>query len=190
VLAASVAVLDLCGHALHAVYHYVPVLWRFHRVHHTDLDCDCTTGLRFHPLEAVATGSIQLGVVALLGLSPAGVFIYKALLAVAVVIEHANVRLPSAADRVLRLFVVTPDMHRVHHSVVEPETNSNFGAVLPWWDRLFWTYRDQPTAGHEGMTIGLPEFRGSQHVTLHWMLALPFLPDALPVAIEQVQQGN
>jgi sterol desaturase/sphingolipid hydroxylase (fatty acid hydroxylase superfamily) len=145
-------------------------------VHHADLDFDVTTGLRFHTIEIVLSFGIKAAVVLLLGAPAVAVLIFEVLLNATSMFNHSNVRMPSVVDRVLRLLVVTPDMHRVHHSVIARETNSNFGFNLPWWDRLFGTYRDQPAEGHVGMTIGLSQFRDERRVErLHWMLTLPLV---------------
>jgi sterol desaturase/sphingolipid hydroxylase (fatty acid hydroxylase superfamily) len=145
-------------------------------VHHADLDFDATTGVRFHTVEIFLSMGIKLGAVVLLGAPAVAVVLFEVLLNATSLFNHANVRLPAWLDRLLRLFVVTPEMHRVHHSVIPRETNSNFGFNLPWWDYLFGTYRAQPSAGHEGMTIGLKELRDERRVDrLHWMLALPFV---------------
>ena len=146
---ASVILLDLAIYLQHVLFHAVPVLWRLHRMHHADLDFDVTTGVRFHPIEILLSMGIKLGVVAALGAPAVAVLIFEVLLNATSMFNHGNVRLPARLDRVLRWIVVTPDMHRVHHSVVPRETNSNFGFNLPWWDRLFGTYRAQPAAGHE-----------------------------------------
>ena len=144
-------------------------------MHHVDLDLDVTTGLRFHPIEIALSMLIKLAAVAFLGPSPMAVLVFEILLNGTSMFNHGNISIPRDVDRALRLFVVTPDMHRVHHSILVPETNSNFGFNLPWWDRLFGTYRGQPAAGHEGMTIGIPEFQDRRSSSLPWMLALPFL---------------
>ena len=174
-LAVGVMVLDLIIYLQHVMFHTVPVLWRLHMMHHADLDFDVTTGLRFHPIEMILSMGIKLSVVVLIGPPALAVLIFEVLLNATSMFNHGNIRLPSSVDRVLRFFVVTPDMHRVHHSVVIRETNSNFGFNLPWWDRLLGTYRDQPASGHEGMTIGLAQFRDAKRLTLPWMLALPFI---------------
>jgi len=171
----AVIVLDLVIYLQHVMFHTVPVLWRLHMMHHADLDFDVTTGLRFHPIEMILSMGIKLSVVVLIGPPAVAVLIFEVLLNATSMFNHGNIRLPSSVDRVLRFFVVTPDMHRVHHSVVIRETNSNFGFNLPWWDRLLGTYRDQPASGHEGMTIGLSQFRDAKKLTLPWMLALPFI---------------
>jgi len=144
-------------------------------MHHTDLDYDVTTGLRFHPIEIFLSLLIKLAVVALIGPALEAVLIFEVVLNATAMFNHGNVRVNTAVDRVLRLFVVTPDMHRVHHSVIERETNSNYGFNLPWWDRLFGTYRKQPAMGHEEMTIGLETFRDPKMLRLHWLLAIPFM---------------
>jgi sterol desaturase/sphingolipid hydroxylase (fatty acid hydroxylase superfamily) len=167
--------MDLAIYLQHVMVHALPLLWRVHRMHHADLDIDVTTGLRFHPIEIVLSMLIKFATVALLGAPVAAVVLFEVLLNVSSMFNHGNVRLPLALDRVLRLFVVTPDMHRVHHSIAHDETNSNFGFNLPWWDRLFGTYRAQPRAGHEGMTIGIELFRAEREVTGFFrMLQIPF----------------
>jgi sterol desaturase/sphingolipid hydroxylase (fatty acid hydroxylase superfamily) len=172
----SVVALDLVIYLQHVMFHAVPLLWRLHLVHHADLDFDATTGVRFHPLEILLSLGIKLGAVVLLGAPALSVLLFEVLLNATSVFNHGNVRLPAWLDRLLRLFVVTPEMHRVHHSILPRETNSNFGFNLPWWDFLFGTYRAQPALGHEGMTIGLDQPRDEQKADrLHWMLLLPFL---------------
>jgi len=173
-IAVSMVLLDVISYFAHRIFHAVAVLWRFHQVHHADLDLDLSTGLRFHPLESLAFAAINIAVVLMLGLPAAAVLAFETLVSATNLFTHGNVRLPFTLDRVLRLFVVTPDMHRVHHSVLAVEGNANFGNTVPLWDRLFGTYRAQPVAGHEAMTIGLPEFRDSRSGVLFWMLAHPF----------------
>ena len=173
----SVILLDLAIYLQHVLFHAVPVLWRLHRMHHADLDFDVTTGARFHPIEILLSMGIKLGVVAALGAPAVAVLIFEVLLNATSMFNHGNVRLPQRIDRVLRWIVVTPDMHRVHHSVVPRETNSNFGFNLPWWDRLCGTYRAQPAAGHEGMTIGIEQFRDPRELRLDRMLLQPFRDD-------------
>ncbi len=170
----AVIVLDLVIYLQHVLFHAVPALWRLHRMHHADLEFDVTTGARFHPIEIALSMIIKLTVVAALGAPPVAVLIFEVLLNATAMFNHSNVRLPLPLDRVLRLFVVTPDMHRVHHSVVRRETNSNFGFNLPWWDRMFGTYRDQPAAGHDGMTIGVEDLRDPAEQRLDRMLTQPF----------------
>jgi sterol desaturase/sphingolipid hydroxylase (fatty acid hydroxylase superfamily) len=180
---AGVIVLDLVIYLQHVMFHAVPALWRLHMMHHADLDFDLTTGLRFHPIEIVLSACIKLAAVLVFGPPVLAVLVFEVLLNGTSMFNHGNVRIPSSIDRLLRLFVVTPDMHRVHHSVVIKETNSNFGFNLPWWDRMLGTYRDQPAAGHQGMTIGLSQFRDSNLLTLPRMLALPFIgePGKYPI---------
>ncbi|MGI9385405.1 MAG: sterol desaturase family protein [Methyloligellaceae bacterium] len=170
----GVVALDLAIYLQHVLFHAVPALWRLHRMHHADLEFDVTTGARFHPVEILLSMAIKLGVIAALGPPAVAVLIFEVLLNATAMFNHSNVRLPLALDRVLRWVVVTPDMHRVHHSVVVRETNSNFGFNLPWWDRLFGTYRDQPAAGHAGMTIGIEQFRDPDELRLDRLLTQPF----------------
>jgi sterol desaturase/sphingolipid hydroxylase (fatty acid hydroxylase superfamily) len=173
-IALSVLILDFAIYLQHVLFHAVPALWRLHMVHHADVDFDVTTGLRFHPLEIVLSMLIKLAAVALLGPPAVAVIIFEVVLNATAIFNHGNIRLPSVVDRVLRWIVVTPDMHRVHHSVRTLETNSNFGFNLPWWDRLLGTYRDRPEGGHEAMTIGLNQFQDRPRQSLPWLLAVPF----------------
>ncbi|GLI37764.1 sterol desaturase family protein [Geobacter hydrogenophilus] len=166
--------LDLIIYLQHVLFHFLPVFWRLHRMHHTDLDIDVTTGNRFHPVEILLSAGIKLGAVALLGAPVVAVVAFEVALNATSMFNHGNIRLPLTLDRWLRLVVVTPDMHRVHHSVILRETNSNFGFNLPWWDRLAGTYRPQPEGGHGGMTIGLKEFRDPALLTLSRLLVQPF----------------
>jgi sterol desaturase/sphingolipid hydroxylase (fatty acid hydroxylase superfamily) len=170
----SVVILDFAIYLQHIMFHAVPVFWRLHMMHHADLDFDLTTGTRFHPIEIVISMVIKMAVVYLIGAPALAVIIFEVLLNGTSMFNHSNLFIPVWTDRVLRLFVVTPDMHRVHHSVLDFETSSNFGFNLPWWDRLMGTYRAQPNLGHEGMTIGLNQFRDPTRLTLLQMLALPF----------------
>ncbi len=171
----SVVALDLVIYLQHVMFHAVPALWRLHMVHHADLDFDVTTGARFHPVEIILSMFIKIVTVAVLGPPVVAIVVFEVLLNGTAMFNHSNVRVPLALDRVLRWFVVTPDMHRVHHSVVPVETNSNFGFNLPWWDRLLGTYVDQPKAGHQKMTIGLRQFRDVKRSSLPWMLLMPFV---------------
>lgn len=173
----AVAALDLAIYLQHVLFHAVPALWRLHRMHHADLEIDVTTGARFHPIEILISIGIKLGVVVALGAPAVAVLAFEILLNATSMFNHSNVRMPRPLDRVLRWMVVTPDMHRVHHSIVARETNSNFGFNLPWWDRLFGTYRDQPAAGHETMTIGIEQFREPAEQRLDRMLTQPFRDD-------------
>ncbi|MCY7281495.1 MAG: sterol desaturase family protein [Sphingomonas bacterium] len=153
------------------------MLWQLHRMHHTDLDIDVTTGVRFHPIEILLSMVIKLGAVVVLGAPALGVMIFEVLLNATSMFNHSNVRLPAGVDRWLRRILVTPDMHRVHHSIVARERQSNFGFNLPWWDRLFGTYRAQSAAGHVAMTIGLPQFRDPSELRLDRMLLQPLGSD-------------
>jgi len=172
---ASVLLLDLAIYLQHRIFHAVPWLWRLHRMHHADLELDVTSGLRFHPLEILLSMAIKVAIVMLLGAPAVAVILFEILLNATAMFNHGNVRLPRVIDRRLRWLLVTPDMHRVHHSVVRAETDSNFGFSLSWWDRLFGTYRDQPAAGQLGMTIGLDAFRDPRQLRLPRMLVQPFI---------------
>lgn len=170
-----VLVLDLAIYLQHVMFHAVPLFWRFHRMHHADLDFDVTTGARFHPVEIVLSMLIKFAVIIAIGPPAIAVLVFEVILNATSMFNHSNARIVPAIDRVLRCFVVTPDMHRVHHSTEDDETNSNFGFNLPWWDRLFGTYRDQPRAGHTGMTIGIHDFREPRVCDrLSGMLMIPF----------------
>lgn len=173
-IVASVVTLDFAIYLQHVLFHAVPALWRVHRMHHADLEFDVTTGLRFHPIEILLSMAIKFTVIGAIGAPAVAVLIFEILLNATSMFNHSNVRIPLGADRVLRWLVVTPDMHRVHHSVLCRETNSNFGFNLPWWDRLFGTYRAQPSQGHEGMTIGIEQFRDRRELGLDRMLVQPF----------------
>lgn len=174
----AIVILDLAIYLQHMMFHAAPALWRLHRMHHQDLDFDVTTGARFHPVEILLSMGVKFMVIAALGPSAAAVLVFEALLNGMSMFNHANARIPLALDAVLRKFVVTPDMHRVHHSIAPNETNSNFGFNLSIWDRLFGTYRDQPAAGHEGMTIGIEQFREGRELWLDRLLLIPFRGDA------------
>lgn len=175
-IVAAIVLLDLAIYLQHVMFHAVPLFWRMHMVHHADLDLDVTTGVRFHTLEILLSFGIKGAVVVLLGPPVVAVLIFEVLLNATSMFNHGNVWMPLWLDRRLRWFLVTPDMHRVHHSVIVCETNSNFGFNLPWWDFLLGTYRDQPAEGHTGMTIGLDDFRDERRTArLHWMLLLPFI---------------
>ncbi len=176
----AVVALDLAIYLQHVLFHAVPLLWRLHRMHHADLDIDVTTGARFHPIEIATSMVLKLAAIAALGAPAEAVLIFEILLNATAMFNHANLRLPAGLDRGLRWIVVTPDMHRVHHSIVRQETNSNFGFNLPWWDRLFGTYRAQPAAGHEAMTIGIEQFRSPGEQRFDRMLTQPFRHDAPP----------
>ena len=165
--------LDLAIYLQHVLFHAVPALWRLHRMHHADLEFDVTTGIRFHPVEILLSMAIKLAVVAALGAPPIAVLVFEVVLNATSLFNHSNIRLPQTVDRVLRLMLVTPDMHRVHHSIDPAETNTNFGFNLPWWDRLLGTYLPQPRAGHEAMTIGIEQFRTRRDLWLDRMLLQP-----------------
>jgi sterol desaturase/sphingolipid hydroxylase (fatty acid hydroxylase superfamily) len=173
----GVLALDLIIYLQHIVFHKVPLLWRLHRMHHADLDIDVTTGVRFHPFEILISLAIKIAAVIALGIPAVAVVLFEVVLNATSMFNHANIAMPPRFDRVLRLIVVTPDMHRVHHSIVRTETDSNFGFNLPWWDRLFGTYRPKPAAGHDAMTIGLPIFRDPHELRLDRLLTQPFRND-------------
>ena len=178
----AVFLLDLAIYLQHVLFHAIPVLWRLHRMHHADIDVDVTTGSRFHPGEIFLSMLLKFASISALGASPLAVLSFELLLNAGSMFDHANLRLPLAADRVLRLFVVTPDMHRVHHSAAPVETNTNFGFTFPWWDYLCGTYRAQPTAGHEAMTVGLISFRDRKYLRLDKILLQPLFDDPRPYA--------
>ncbi len=185
-VALSVIAMDFVIYLQHVMVHAVPMLWRLHRVHHAELDYDVTTGARFHPIEIILSMLIKVATIMVLGPPVVAVLIFEVLLNATAMFNHGNVRIPGPVDRVLRWFVVTPDMHRVHHSVEDDGANSNFGFNLPWWDRLFGTYRDQPRAGHQGMIIGIHRYRDPRQVDrLPGMLALPFVGRIMGYAINR-----
>jgi len=186
-----VVVMDFVIYLQHVMVHAVPALWRLHRVHHADLDFDVTTGARFHPIEIILSMLIKFATIVVLGPPVIAVVVFEVILNATAMFNHANVRIPYGIDRLLRWVIVTPDMHRVHHSVEDDEANSNFGFNLPWWDRLFGTYRDQPRAGHEAMTIGIHKYRDLKQVSwLPGMLALPFIGRITGYAINRREWGN
>jgi sterol desaturase/sphingolipid hydroxylase (fatty acid hydroxylase superfamily) len=173
-IAAAVILLDLAIYFQHVLFHSVPTLWRLHRVHHADLDFDVTTGTRFHPIEILISAGIKCAAVVAIGASPIAVLIFEVLLNATAMFNHANVHVPRQLDRWLRWIVVTPDMHRVHHSTNYNESSSNFGFNAPWWDRVFGTYREQPAQGHEEMTIGVDAFRSEADLRLPRLLTQPW----------------
>ena len=177
-LLVTVVVVDLAYYLQHYVLHRVPLLWRLHRTHHSDLEYDFTTGVRFHPFETVYSTAVLMLVVLVLGAPPAAVLIAQALSVAVAFIEHANLRIPDAVDRVLRRVIVTPDMHRIHHSQDVHEGNSNFSNMFSFWDRLFGTYVDQPAAGHDGIAFGVAELAEPRHQRFGWLLLQPFLNPA------------
>jgi sterol desaturase/sphingolipid hydroxylase (fatty acid hydroxylase superfamily) len=174
---AGFIVLDLVIYAQHVAFHKVPLLWRLHRMHHADLDIDVSTGLRFHPIEILLSVLLKMAVVVLIGVPAGAVIAFEIALNATSMFNHSNAAMPSWIDRIMRLVVVTPDMHRVHHSIERHETDSNFGFNLPWWDRLFGTYRPLPQAGHDRMTIGLPVFRDPAELRLDRLITQPFRDD-------------
>jgi len=172
----SIIAMDFIIYLQHVLVHAVPVLWRLHRVHHADLDYDVTTGARFHTIEIILSMLIKFATIVVLGAPVVAVIIFEVVLNAMAMFNHGNVGLPKTLDTLLRWFIVTPDMHRVHHSVEDDEANSNFGFNLSWWDRLFGTYRDQPRDGHQGMTIGIHNFREPKQASwITGMLAMPFM---------------
>src|SRR2546421_6156618 len=184
----GLVLLDLAIYFQHVMFHAVPALWRLHRVHHADLDFDVTTGARFHPIEILISTAVKCAAIAALGAPVISVFVFEILLNATAMFNHANASLPQRLERWLRWLVVTPDMHRVHHSVRYEESSSNFGFNLPWWDRLFGTYRAQPRLGHAAMTIGVDAFRSSQELRLDRLLVQPLrdTPGQYPITRRQV----
>ncbi len=183
---ASVVALDFVIYLQHVMFHAVPALWRLHRMHHADLDFDVTTGARFHPIEIALSMLVKFAAIILLGAPAVAVVLFEVLLNAMAMFNHSNVRLPLSVDRALRGLIVTPDMHRIHHSVVRRETDSNFGFNLSWWDRLLGTYRADPLAGQEEMTIGIPGFRDpEQCATFTGMLALPFQNEKSDITVNR-----
>lgn len=183
----AVICLDLAIYLQHVMFHAVPLLWRLHRMHHADLAFDVTTGARFHPFEIILSMLIKLMVIAALGPPAVAVLIFEVLLNALAMFNHANARLPLGLDKILRRLIVTPDMHRVHHSVISREANSNFGFNLSVWDRAFGTYCAQPAAGHQAMQIGIQQFRNQRELALNRMLVQPFKSgvDAYPINREK-----
>lgn len=184
----AILALDLAIYLQHVLFHAVPALWRLHRVHHADLEFDVTTGVRFHPLEILISMAIKLLLILALGPSAIAVLIFEILLNGTSLFNHSNAHLPSRLDAVLRLVIVTPDMHRVHHSILPSETNSNFGFNLPWWDRMLGTYLAQPSAGHADMTIGIEQFRTKRDLWLDRLLFQPFRGPASGIPINKTHQ--
>ena len=185
----AIIVLDFVIYLQHILFHAVPVLWRLHRVHHSDTDFDVTTALRFHVVEIAISMGIKIGAVLILGVPVFAVLVFEILLNGTALFNHANIRLPLALDRMLRAFLVTPDMHRVHHSIIRRETDCNFGFNLSIWDRLCGTYRAQPEAGHEAMTIGLGAFREEREQYLDRLLTQPFRAPSIDTEVE-AKEGN
>ena len=183
----GVVLLDLAVYFQHVMFHAVPTFWRLHRVHHADQDFDLTTGTRFHPIEILISTAIKCAAVAAIGASAAALLVFEVLLNATAMFNHANASLPRRIDRWLRWLVVTPDMHRVHHSVFYDESSSNFGFAMPWWDRLFGTYRAEPRLGHDAMTIGVDAFRSAEDLRLDQLLVQPFrnTPGQYPITRRQ-----
>ncbi|MGB5253509.1 MAG: sterol desaturase family protein [Sedimenticolaceae bacterium] len=187
----AVVAMDFVIWLQHVMVHAVPVLWRLHRVHHADPDYDLTTGARFHPIEIILSMLIKFATIMVLGPPVSAVILFELILNGMAMFNHGNVRLPLTLDGALRWMIVTPDMHRVHHSVEDDEANSNFGFNLSWWDRLFGTYRDQPRRGHDGMTIGIHSYREPREVSwLPGVLALPFRGKISGYAINRRQWSS
>jgi sterol desaturase/sphingolipid hydroxylase (fatty acid hydroxylase superfamily) len=187
----SIIAMDFIIYLQHVMVHAIPTLWRLHRVHHADLDFDVTTGSRFHPLEIILSMLIKFATIIVLGPPVVAVIMFEIILNMTAMFNHSNVKLPIGFDRVLRFVLVTPDMHRVHHSVEDDEANSNFGFSLPWWDRLFGTYRDQPRGGHENMIIGIHKIRDMKQVSwLPGMLMIPFKGKVSGYAINRREWSN
>ena len=179
-IVASIIVLDFAVWLSHVLSHKIPLFWRFHRMHHSDRDFDVTTAIRFHPIEIIVSMGWKVAWVLLLGAPAVAVILFEILLNGTAMFNHSNTKLPLWLDRILRLVVVTPDMHRVHHSVKMHETDSNYGFNLPWWDRLFGTYIEQPADGHDNMQIGLSEWQDERPTRLGWSLSVPFLNQPEP----------
>lgn len=186
----SVAALDFAIYLQHVMFHALPVLWRLHMVHHADLDLDVTSGTRFHPIEILISMLYKMAVICALGPPLLGVLIFEVVLNALAMFNHANARIPLPIDRILRLFIVTPDMHRVHHSVERPEYNTNFGFNLSCWDRALGTYKAQPAKGHLGMIIGLESFRDRTWQTLPRLLAMPFFKPGSSRAMSQERAAD
>lgn len=187
----SVIIMDFIIYLQHVLVHAVPALWRLHRVHHADLDYDVTTGARFHTIEIILSMLIKFATIVVLGPPVVAVIIFEVILNAMAMFNHGNVGLPKWLDTPLRWLIVTPDMHRVHHSIEDDETNSNFGFNLSWWDRLFGTYREQPRAGHQGMTIGIRNFRDTKQSSwITGMLAMPFIGKVSDYAINRRQWAD
>jgi sterol desaturase/sphingolipid hydroxylase (fatty acid hydroxylase superfamily) len=171
----TIVLLDAKAYIVHRLLHSVPWLWRLHKIHHTDLDYDVTTGLRFHPVESLVTMGSTLLVIAALGAPPVAVVVYEILFISTALFNHGNIHLPRRLDELLRLGLVTPDMHRIHHSAEVRETNSNYSGVFSVWDRAFGTYTRDPAAGQDGMVMGLAEYRDASQLNLYRLLIMPFV---------------
>ncbi len=187
---AAFVLMDLSLYFQHVMFHALPLFWRFHRVHHTDLDFDITTGLRFHPFEMVISILIKFMTITALGVPVLAVVIFEIILNAASMFSHSNIKIHSAIEQMTRWFIVTPDMHRIHHSVSENETNSNFGFFISVWDRLFGTYTKEPKEGHTGMQIGLNNFREPKWQDIRWLIYLPFVSNIKDYAINKRRMEN
>jgi sterol desaturase/sphingolipid hydroxylase (fatty acid hydroxylase superfamily) len=186
----AIIFLDLVVYLQHVMFHAVPTLWRVHMMHHADMDFDLTTGTRFHPVEILVSMGIKAGAILAIGAAPSAVLLFEMLLNGTAMFNHGNFMIPAKVDRLLRWLVVTPDMHRVHHSIFPNETNSNYGFNLPWWDRLMGTYKPQPRLGHDGMTIGLRQFRDPGALGLGDLLRMPFVGKQGAYAINRKSGGD
>jgi len=190
----AIVLLDLVVYGQHMLFHALPILWRLHMVHHADREIDVSTGLRFHPIEIILSMLIKISVVLLLGVPVIAVVIFEMILNGMAMFNHSNVRLPLKIDALLRFLVITPDVHRIHHSIIREETNSNYGFNLSCWDRLFGTFRNQPQHGHDDMVIGLEHLQEAPTHRLGFMLRLPFSADLgqYPILKKQAQKirGN
>ena len=187
-IVASLLAFDLAIYLVHLAFHTAPVLWRMHRLHHSDVDVDVATAVRFHPIQVLLSTLIKFAVILALGPPVLAVLLFETLFHALLLFNHANVRIPPAVDRVLRWFVVTPDMHRVHHSVLRAETDSNFGFALPWWDRLFGTYCAEPAAGHVRMIVGIEPFPTQRDAWLDRMLLDPWLDESGPRGVDRSRE--
>ncbi len=170
----GVLLLDFLIYVQHMFMHKVPILWRLHRLHHADLDYDVTTGIRFHPIEIILSLLYKMGLILLLGVDPVSVILFEVILNGMAMFNHANFKIPVSIDRILRLVFVTPDMHRIHHSAIQRETDSNYGFNISLWDRVCKTFVAQPEKGHDDMTIGLDYFRDKSQLRIDKMLSQPF----------------
>lgn len=182
--------MDLAIYFQHVMFHALPLFWRFHRVHHSDLDCDITTGLRFHPFEIVISIVFKFLVIISVGVPVIAVVIFEIILNAASMFTHSNIKIPATFESIVRWFIVTPDMHRIHHSIKENETNSNFGFFISLWDRMLGTYTSEPEYGHANMQIGLKNFREPKWQNLRWLIYLPFVTDVNDYSINKRQREN
>ncbi len=188
-LVLSVVILDFAIYLQHIMFHAVPILWRLHRVHHSDIDLDVTSGTRFHLIEIAISACIKIAVILVVGPPIMAVLLFEILLNATAMFNHANIRIPLRLDNILRRFVVTPDMHRIHHSVIPEEMNTNYGFNLPWWDYLCGTYRAQPSKGHVDMTIGIDRFRSVHDQYPHRLLVQPFRKGSPEIDVDQSHDG-